>query len=721
MDESYIVRYANIIPIVVAPYQFNPVTRDLIFNSKLIVRVDFNEQNNLNFVKLNDATTDEILKSSVVNPEVAGSFSGKITVGDSPLSQEDYWYNPNKNHFKIYVKEKNVYRLTYEELVASGVPLGSNTSIDKLEMFNDGLPVPIEVFDNNIDLLFNAGDYLQFVGFPASPSPFCTLNIYNLTNVYWFSYQSDSTGMQYKKMPAWSDFSRSYFNNLTTIHYEKDSLYERLGYAPNISRDFWFWDKASSRDQQVSYKFVHYFEQFPGWSTDSAYIRLKVALQGMSTSSLCTSDHKAYIRINQKNIGEAIWDGQNNIIFDKKFYASPDSIPIYPGNELSVEVRGDLCTVIDDEIRINWIEFEYWRGNSAFGKYFNFINYDTDGVNRYGIFNWEGSDMRIYVPSKDKMMYLPDPGAYQQFVDTMQTKTEYFLAASDYYASVDSIVADVSSDLRNLSNGADYIIITHNKFTDIANQLAAFRQNNFPDENIPNPRIKVVDVQQIYDEFTFGLLAPESLKEFIKYAFENWNSPAPLYVVLLGDMSYDYRAILATSRPNFIPSIPIFAGLSRYGQAASDNQFVAVVGSDIAPDLAIGRLSIETVEEGNVLLQKLINYPDDATKPWKQNVLLLASGLSLQDELQFGFNNASLFLGNNYVIPQGFTASYVFRFPSQPEHEPYQGEGPKIREEINKGAALVNYYGHGGGFQWDLVFTVDDIYLLENEGSFLLF
>ncbi len=127
-------------------------------------------------------------------------------------------------------------------------------------------------------------------------------------------------------------------------------------------------------------------------------------------------------------------------------------------------------------------------------------------------------------------------------------------------------------------------------------------------------------------------------------------------------------------------------------------------------------LSIETVAEGNILLQKLTDYPDDPTKPWKQNVLLLASGLSLQDEIQFGFNDASLFLGNNYVIPQGFHASYVFRFPSKPEHEPYQGEGPKIREEINKGAVLVNYYGHGGGYQWDLVFTNDDIYLLENEG-----
>ncbi|MDZ7623241.1 MAG: hypothetical protein U5J96_02180 [Ignavibacteriaceae bacterium] len=193
---------------------------------------------------------------------------------------------------------------------------------------------------------------------------------------------------------------------MTTLHFEKDSLYERLGYAGNDNRDFWFWDKASSRNQQVSYAFVHYFGQFPVWNTDSAYIRLKIAMQGMSTDFQCPLDHKAYIIINNKEVGSISWNGQDNAVFDKRFYASPDSIPIYPGNELRIEVRGDQCTAIDDEIRINWIEFEYWRGNSAFGKYYNFKNYDIYGVNAYGIYSWEGSDMRIYVPSKNKMMYL---------------------------------------------------------------------------------------------------------------------------------------------------------------------------------------------------------------------------------------------------------------------------------------------------------------------------
>ncbi len=78
-------------------------------------------------------------------------------------------------------------------------------------MFGDGLPVPIEVFDNNSDSVFNSGDYLQFVGYPVTSTPYCKTNIYNLTNVYWFSYQSDSSGVNYKLMPGYADFFRYLF------------------------------------------------------------------------------------------------------------------------------------------------------------------------------------------------------------------------------------------------------------------------------------------------------------------------------------------------------------------------------------------------------------------------------------------------------------------------------------------------------------------------------
>jgi len=63
----------------------------------------------------------------------------------------------------------------------------------------------------------------------------------------------------------------------------------------------------------------------------------------------------------------------------------------------------------------------------------------------------------------------------------------------------------------------------------------------------------LVEVQDIYDEFNYGLMEPTSIKEFIRFAFNNWQAPAPFYIVLMGDMSRDYRKIFADSRENFIP------------------------------------------------------------------------------------------------------------------------------------------------------------------------
>jgi hypothetical protein len=225
---------------------------------------------------------------------------------------------------------------------------------------------------------------------------------------------------------------------------------------------------------------------------------------------------------------------------------------------------------------------------------------------------------------------------------------------------------------------------------------------------------RVIVVDDIYNEFSYGLLSPSALQQFAKYAFENWQTPAPAYIVLLGDMSHDYRAIKTNSRKNFIPSMPFHA--HQFGQLPSDNLIAAVAGSDLSPDIAIGRLTSETLDEANVLVNKIVTYPSDLGKEWKENVILLASGLSYQDQIQFGFNNASIVLENNFLIPNGIRGTKVFNYP-EPHHIQFLGGGPKMRQEIDKGAAIVNYYGHGGGAQWDLIFTKDDLPQLNNGGK----
>ena len=72
--------------------------------------------------------------------------------------------------------------------------------------------------------------------------------------------------------------------------------------------------------------------------------------------------------------------------------------------------------------------------------------------------------------------------------------------------------------------------------------------------------------------------------------------------------------------------------------------------------------------------RKIINYPDDNSKKWKQNALLISSGKDLHDETRFGFNDANLFLEDAHLVPNGISSTKVFRYPHKPRHQPFQGE-----------------------------------------------
>ena len=723
-----IFRYIKIATLYISPFQFNPVDRTLILNKRIIVRLEYKED--ATFTELinpiSDRMTEDLIKTNLVNPQEAINFVGKMqSASNTNLLLENYWYDPNKEYYKIYLKTEGVYRVTYDQLINSGISPSSGIQNGKLELFNNELKIPIDIADSNSDGLFNSGDYFQFIGRQAPPvDEYTYYNIYNNTNVYWFSYQADS-GYYYKSKDGYPIQTYPKIqSNLNTIHFEKDLIYEKLGYAPDANRDYWFWDKAEARNGTATYIFRYDFLRLDdnmNQSLPSGKVRVNV--HGMNTFS-CSPGHSAYINLNGQRIGNFSFPAVNQsaYTFEKDFlfgfYSwSTDSIRIlWEGNYFETGVDGQICTTAgEDIIRVNWFEFDYWRWNRVQGDYYKFKSAPGQyGRSLFYLWQWTSDNMKIYIPQNGVMISNPrienDADRSVMFVDTIQTRTEYFLVSNSNFSEVDSIKGDISSNLRNISNAADYIIITHPDFRIAAERLAEFRSNNIA--NINSPRIMVVNVNDIYDEFSAGLMNPYALQKFVKYAFENWENSAPSYIVLMGDLSSDYRKIYGSSRTNYIPSIPYHS--TTYGQAASDNNIATVVGTDLVPELAIGRISCETLEEAELLVDKIINYPADNGKQWKQNVLLLSSGLSAADENALKFNDRNMILANNYIDPNGIKSTKVFRYPNKPEYIQYQGEGPDIRREIDNGAVIVNYYGHGGGYQWDLVFTDDDILALNN-------
>ncbi len=731
ITEDYIVRYAHIANLKISPYQFNPVSRELLFNKKLIVQIIFKGEAGNQFVvdRFDDKMTDDIIKSSVINYEVAKNFTGrKINYTDaSTLLDSSYWYNPQKDYYKIYLNKKGVYRITYDYLVTLGVP-SAGLQNNRLELFCNGESIPIDVVDVNGDEIFNSGDYFQFVGGPAKPvDAYTRMNIYNTTNIYWFSYQADTLNY-YKYIDGFPTNSSPVISNtIETLRWEKDLIYQQLGHARDDKRDYWYMAFAEARNRAPFKDYIFYIEDSLAFNrvNNKADANIRVGLHGLTTTTCSAQNgHDVTIKLNTKVLGTKQWNGQEAAVFNKSFFLGSshngDTVRIFADKQkFEINLFGNICdSVQSDLVLINYVELDYWRWNRTKPNYYYFISPPNNfGENRYYLWRWMRDNMKIYIPSRNELITNPDirndndKSVY--FVDTILVQTDYYCVADDYYLLPDSTIQNTNpSDLRNQNNRADYIIITHPLFQSAALRLADFRSSNL--SGYSNPQIKIVNIFDIYNEFSYGLLNPFALNDFVKYAFENWQSPAPEFIVLLGDMSHDYRGIFPNSRKNFIPSIP-FHG-AEFGQLPSDNSIVSVTDNDKVPDIAIGRLACETIDEANILVDKILNYPLDNSKQWKENTILLASGLSYQDQLNFRFNYFAKELETSHLTPNGIRTTKVFNFPENAEDSMFIGSGPRMREEINNGATVVSYYGHGGGAQWDLIFTKDDIPELTNGG-----
>lgn len=721
-EEMFSMRYAKVLPLHIHPVRYNPISRQYEVVQKLRIKISYGTNVNISsMVKtVDDPMSKEFVKNNCINADIAERWIAKKQITEGMVSDDDDWYVSGRRYYKMYLSEKGVYKVTFEELVKAGVPLDQGVSSVRLEMYANEKVIPIEVIDGDDDL-FGAGDYIRFVGYPAPPTRYAKQNIYNTSNVYWMTIDAED-GLRYTYADGYPySWDETYQQHKRIDHYEEDVMFERLGYAPDGKRDYWFWGRVSGMGGSPSNKFVARFETFPQFDVPDRNVTFRVNMHGM-TNFFCQYGHAARIYINDVHIGTALWDGQTEFTYDTTFNVDDGVVKIYPeGNEIRIETDGNIChSSKSDEFRVNWFEFEYWSNNRISDDEIVFSSpAGASGVVKYWLWQWEAQTCKVFIPEKqlllNEVLIANDEAKTMMFIDTVSSVTDYFLVADNTpLLTVSSIEQDKSSQLKGGRNEADYIIIYHPDLTNSAMRLASLRVQDFPDTSISSPRVFLANIVNIYDEFSGGLLDPYAVKSFIKHAYDNFEGRTPSYVVLVGDMSYDYRMIEEKSRPNFIPAIPYHA--VTYGQAASDHEFVTVSGDDEIPDLAIGRISVETEEEGAAFLDKLEHYPDAQSKKWRETVLLLASGLSSEDESKFGFNDASNALSQNYIERYGYDSERVYRYPTRTEHFPYEGSTPEIRAAFDKGTVFANYYGHGGGYQWDLTFLNDDIYLLNNYG-----
>jgi len=696
----------------VFPVQFSPTDQTVRINLSGSVTIEFVDSGTgpvLRPTDVDEGCFERLFESLLVNYDQARDF--RVARSELPGVESlagAYWYDPSRSYLKVFTNADGLYRVDYTLLKSAGLdPLQLET--EKLALLYRGKPVPVAVFDGG-DGRFDRGDFLVFFGMRKLGEEIgWYLDEYTDETVWWLC-QDDRKALRFRPVPAQTNRAVSALGAdsffMAREHFEQDILYD--GWNDPTDGDSWFWEKIPFSPNSVS---VH-FPLFSVCETASTRATIAVVLKAITSIWDVNPDHHTRLWLNGTLIEDVYWDSddvQKTQMFKKIAVSVPVTALRDGQNTLTVEHPGDTQAGTNgeaDSVYLDWIEVEYPRRYEARNGVLCFrapagfrgggIEYRLEGFGQNDVMIVDVATGRAFT----EYWRAKEGGRWVvRFVDPEPSQASQYWAAAQYaLMQPDSVEIDKPSTLRDTRNQADLIIITRPEFYNAVSQLVNYREAQ-------GYSVKVVDVEDVFDEFNFGLFHPLAIRSFLWYAYHFWEDPAPTHVLLVGDASWDYKFLLAGSRTaNYVPS---------YMDPARDDKFTNVTGKDIDwyPDFAIGRYPVCNAQELTAMIAKTIAYethppPGD----WTRRALFVTGGDKFYEWDTFQLQAHQL----EAILPERFEAREVFKDDAGWERKEYYAQ--RMIDEMNQGVLFVVFLGHGAITQWDFMFQDFDLWRLNCNG-----
>lgn len=724
-----LVRDLQVQKIVINPVIYDPASNNIKLYSKIRFRINFSRPTE----KVKKVEDD--LSSSVVNFELSkgwGKSKSAVQTIENSVLANGTWY-------RFEAPEEGVYRIDRSTLTSLGIDAAS-VDPRTIKIYNNGgyqlnekvtAERTVDLTENAIRVVgesdgsFDEGDHILFYGRGTSFFEYDSdrneirrfKNQFTKKN-YYFITSGGSQGKRMQNQSSLNDANPVVQNETDSFLYHEEDLIN-IG---RTGRDYWGESLSASN---TSVTFINTLNGLIPNSTINYNFRIANTTSVGSSSSLSLR-----LQENGTEIYSGIIRGWGNInyIFGADLTAQADYTGTLTDNRSALSFA-IINPASNAQAHLDYFEIKYRRSLRAENDEFVFYTDENNGgIVQYNLSNFTNSNINVYDISDHSNVKQISPsmlsgGQFQfQAEENANERSKYIALTSSKYKSITNLEQVNNSNIRGISPGSEYVIITHSNFETQANRLADYRENQ-----ARHPiTSQVVTLKQIYNEFSGGSLDPVAIRNFLSYAYENWEVK-PKLVLLFGDGDYDYYNVENVNQ-NFVPTYQTKESLAELHSYPIDDFFARVSGDDSLSDLGIGRINVTTTAEAEIAVDKIIAYEVSADRSLWRNLITLVA----DDGPTSGGNDGNIHtrqsetLSNTYV-PSSFDQKkiYLTTYPTvitgAGRRKPAVNQA--IVDAINNGTLILNFIGHGNPDVWthENVFLKDiTIPQLQNDNLFFL-
>jgi hypothetical protein len=621
---------------------------------------------------------------------------------------------------RIGVTHDGIVQITATDLIKAGVdPLSLDP--DTMALSSLGNPVAFRVIADSTNF-----DGLQFFGqrFRSTAAVHPEQDEkYTDERVYWLDI-GGAPGPRVLEVGATpqgdltppSDF-------LTTVHAEESKLWWTLtsGVADPTwdlidRQDTWFWDMLQTRSTLSETLPFLYTIPYPS-SDFTATLRLEEIPREFSTK--CNPDHQTVIALNGSQLLDQTWDNKMRKVFTASV---PAGLLVHGANTVTVSAFNppglEACfwepsppRPVPYKVYVNYWEVDYRRLFRAWEGQLDFTT-ESDGPHEYLTSDWDGGPVEVWEISNPdlpkRLVGAAAEGTTLRFRANDVIGTRYWLQAANTISVPLSLRVRPPTNLREDARGADVVIVTPPDFMSAAENLAGWHEQH-------GRRARVVEIQDIFDEFNDGIYNPKAIPLMLAWARDHWTPPAPAYLTLVGDGHWNFKNFNPAAYPggpNPIP--PYLAWVDPWQGEVPADPLYGDLDFDGMPEVAVGRLAVNTLAEADTVVNKIVAYDENLRlQPWQRRAVFVADWDYTNTSYPYIYQDLSDEIIASY-LPSDITAERAY-LASEAAGD-VSAVRSAISAELQDGILMLQYSGHGDYDRWSRksIWNTTDVYGLQN-------